>query len=172
MSEPMSDADKEVFIAKMETHYAAVGMVASHWAAFEHRIQWAIWNLAGLDNLTGACITTHIGNSGRMIDALIALLRLKHATEDSITPLRKFAEKVGKKQRQRNRIVHDPWSFRIPSGEAARDELSANREVISTLVPHSTKEVEAFAEDIIALVTELDTQLKAVTLAPPPTEHP
>jgi hypothetical protein len=168
MSEPMSDTDKEVFIAKMETHYAAVGKVASHWAAFEHRIQWAIWNLAGLDNLTGACITAQIGNSGRMIDALIALLRLKLATEDSIAPLRKFAEKVGKKQRQRNRIVHDPWSFRIPSGEAAGDELTANREVISTLVPHSTKEVEAFAEDIIALVTELDVQLKGVTFPPSP----
>jgi hypothetical protein len=77
MSEPMSDTDKEVFIAKMESHYAAVGKVASHWADFEHRIQWAIWNIAELDNLTGACITAQIGNSGRMHDALIALLRLK-----------------------------------------------------------------------------------------------
>jgi hypothetical protein len=80
--------------------------------------------------------------------------------------LRKFAEKVGKKQRQRNRIVHDPWSFRIPSSEAARSELTANKEVISTAVTHSTKQVEAFADDIIALVLELDTQLKGVTLAP------
>lgn len=165
MNEPMYFAEKEVFTAKMEAHYAAVGKVASHWAAFEHRIQWAIWNIAGLDNLTGACITAQIGNSGRMIDALIALLRLKRATEDSIAPLRKFAEKLGNKQRRRNRIVHDPWSFR-PNGEAARSELSANKEVISTLVPHSTKEVEAFADDIIALVTELETQLKAVTFPP------
>ena len=65
----------------METHYAAVGKVASNWAAFEHRIQWAIWNIAELDNLTGACITAQIGNSGRMIDAVIALLRLKGVTD-------------------------------------------------------------------------------------------
>jgi hypothetical protein len=53
MNEPVYFADKEAFTAKMEAHYAAVGKVASHWAAFEHRIQWAIWNIAGLDNLTG-----------------------------------------------------------------------------------------------------------------------
>jgi hypothetical protein len=158
----MSVENDEAFTAKMENHYAAVGKVASNWAAFEHRIQWAIWNIAGLDNLTGTCITTQIGNSARMIDAIIALLRLKGAAEEAITPLNKFAEKVGKKQRQRNRIVHDPWLFRIPSGEPARDELSANRDVKSTLTPHSTKEVEAFAADIIALVTELETALGAV----------
>lgn len=107
-----------------------------------------------------------------MIDAVIALLRLKGVPEQTITPLNKFAEKVGKKQRQRNRIVHDPWSFRFPSGEAARDELSATREVISAVVPHSTKEVEAFADDIIALVNELETVLNAVTIPPSPAKHP
>jgi hypothetical protein len=162
MSNPVSAEDAEAFTAKMESHYAAVGKVASNWAEFEHRIQWAIWNIAQLDNLTGACITTQIGNSGRMIDAVIALLRLGGATEKSRVLLNKFAEKVGKKQRQRNRIVHDPWSFRIPSGDASRHELSARRDVVSTLLPHSTKEVQAFADEIVSLVTELDATLKAI----------
>jgi hypothetical protein len=101
-----------------------------------------------------------------MIDAVIALLRLKSATESSAIPLNRFAEKVGNKQRQRNRIVHDPWTFRVPSGEAARDEVSAKRELISTLVRHSTKEVEGFADEVIALVTELEAILNAVTFPP------
>lgn len=158
------------FNAKMEAHYAAVGKVASHWAGFEHRIQWAIWHLANLDNLTGACITVQIGNSARMIDAVIALLRLKGAPQKAITPLLKFAEKVAKKQRQRNRIVHDPWSFRIPSGEAYRNELSANKDVISTSVHHSTEEVEKFSNDIVALVNELDAVLSVVLLQSSPTK--
>jgi hypothetical protein len=157
----MSVEDATAFTVQTETHYAAVGKLASNWAEFEHRIQWAIWNIAGLDNLTGACITAQIGNSGRLIDAMIALLRLKGATESSITSLNKFAARVGDKQRQRNRIVHDPWSFKIPNGEAVRGELSASREVISTFVPHSTKEVEDFADGISALVGELETLLNA-----------
>jgi hypothetical protein len=107
-----------------------------------------------------------------MIDAVIALLRLRGTTEESIKPLHKFAEKVGKKQRQRNRIVHDPWSFRIPSGEASRFEVSAARDVISASIPHSTKEVEAFADDIVALVNELEAVLNAVKLPPSPAKHP
>lgn len=156
----MSIEEDEAFTAKMEGHYAAIGKAASIWAGFEHQIQWA--NIAELDNLTGACITTQIGNSARMLDAVIALLRLKGATENSITPLNKFAEKAGKNQRQRNRVVHDPWYFRIPSGEAARGELSAKREVVSTSIPHSTEEVEAFVRDIVALTAEFEAILNAV----------
>jgi hypothetical protein len=163
--------DKD-FDTKMQAHYAAVGELASVWAGFEHIIQRAIWNLASLDNLTGACITAQIGNSGRMIDALIALLRLRNAPEISIKPLNAFAEKVAKKQRRRNRIVHDPWSFRLPGGEAYRIELSAHREVISTGIPHSTAEVEDFTKEVIALVREFDSLLRAAPLQPWPPKHP
>lgn len=154
------------FTAKMDAHYAAVGLVASTWAEFEHIIQWAIWNLACLDNLTGACITTQIGNSGRLLDATIALLRLRGASETDVKPILKFAEKVGKKQRQRNRFVHDPWSFKLPDAEPGRFEVSARREVITHTFRHSTKEVTDFAREIMALVTEFDNLLTAVSLPP------
>jgi hypothetical protein len=54
-------------------HYAAVGRVAARWAVLEHEIQEVIWDLAGLDDLTGTCITSQIGGSGRLMDALLAL---------------------------------------------------------------------------------------------------
>jgi len=163
--------DKD-FDAKMNAHYAAVGELASVWASFEHRIQWAVWNLASLDNLTGACITAQIGNSGRMIDAVIALLRLRGAPEAFIKPLLAFAEKVSRKQRRRNRIVHDPWSFRLPHGEAYCFELSAHREVISAAFPHSTIDVKDFTKEVIALVDEFGALLSAVPLQPLPSKHP
>lgn len=162
--------DKD-FDTKMQVHYAEVGKLASVWAGFEHRIQWAIWNLASLDNLTGACITTQIGNSGRMIDAVIALLRLKNAPESSIKPLLKFAEKVARKQRQRNRIVHDPWSFRLPHGEAYRYELSAHRDVIASAIPHSTRELKDFTEEVVSLVDEFDALLSAIPMTETSTAH-
>jgi hypothetical protein len=158
------------FNKKMETHYAAVGKTASTWAEFEHRIQWAIWNLARLDNLTGACITTQIGNSARLLDAVIALLRLRDAPEAVVRPVSKFAEKVARKQRQRNRIVHDPWSFRIPSGEAHRFEVSAHREVISGAVPHSTTQITGFIKEVTALLEEFDSLLSRVSLPSSPAE--
>jgi hypothetical protein len=62
-------------------HYAAVGRVASKWAMLEHQIQSLIWGLAGLDEMTGTCITSQIGHSGRLMDALLALLKQKRFEE-------------------------------------------------------------------------------------------
>ena len=94
-------------------HYAAVGRVASKWAQLEHHIQELIWGLAGLDEMTGTCITSQIGHSGRLMDALLALLEQKGASKDELKPFGKFCQSVGDKQRMRNRIVHDPWYFRF-----------------------------------------------------------
>jgi hypothetical protein len=166
--QPDSDFD-----AKIDAHHSAVGMIASTWAGFEQLIQLAVWNLAGLDNLTGAAITTQIGNSGRLLDAIIALLRLKGASEEEIKPVNLFAEKIGRRQRQRNRFIHDPWSFRMPHGQPHRFEVSARRDVVSTQIPHTTQELLDFHKEIIALAQELDTVLKAVRLPPSsPAKHP
>ena len=76
------------------SHYAAVGRVASKWAQLEHQIQELIWGLAGLDELTGACITSQIGGSGRLMYALLAILEQKGATKDE-KPLRSLSEVIG-----------------------------------------------------------------------------
>jgi hypothetical protein len=162
MSSPMFDDESdERFQKATDTHYAAIGNVVAYWAEFELRLQWAIWRLADLDSSIGACITAQIGNSARLIDAIIALLRHKGASEDTIRPLLSFAEEVGKKQRKRNRIIHDPWAFEYPTGEAVRHEVSAQRQLINDLIPQSTIEIEDFAHQIIRLVEELDPLLVA-----------
>jgi len=78
-------------------HSAAVGRVASKWAMLEHQIQSLIWGLAGLDEMTGTCITSQIGHSGRLMDALLALLKQKGASKKDLQPLRSLSEDVGVK---------------------------------------------------------------------------
>jgi hypothetical protein len=168
----MSDDDNCKFNKTMDAHYASLGKVASAWSEFEHVIQWAIWSLAGLDNLTGACITIQIGTSSRMMDAIIALLRLRGAPENAITPLQKFATEVADMQRKRNRIVHDPWSFRLPSAQPYRMEMTAQKKLVSDLIPHSTTEVVGFLDKISALPGQFDALLSAVPLSPLPAAQP
>ena len=72
-------------------HYAAVGRVASKWAQLEHHIQELIWGLSGLDEMTGTCITSQIGQSGRLMDALLALLEQKGASKDELSLSVNFA---------------------------------------------------------------------------------
>lgn len=139
-------------------HYAAVGRVASKWAQLEHHIQELIWGLAGLDEMTGTCITSQIGNSGRLLDALLALLEQKGATKKHLQPLHKFYKAVGDKQRMRNRIVHDPWYFHFNqdgSTTGYRLESSAVKTVVRKLIKQDHEKLETLIQDIESLYLQL-----------------
>lgn len=88
---------REITQDQTDAHYAAVGRVAATWASFEHEIQNQIWIIAGVSNSVGACMTAQIGNSGRLLDCLIALLGVKGVSDDQLRPLRSFAGEVDKK---------------------------------------------------------------------------
>jgi hypothetical protein len=64
--------------------YAAVGRVASKWAQLEHHIQEVIWRLAGLETMTGTCITSQstagARDSLRGRDQLNRPIRIRPAT--------------------------------------------------------------------------------------------
>jgi hypothetical protein len=147
-----------VTLEKTMPHYAAVGRVASKWAQLEHHIQELIWGLAGLDAMTGTCITSQIGNSGRLMDALLALLEQKKASKEDLEPLRSLYGKISEKQRMRNRIVHDPWYFRFNEDGTAtgyRFESSARKTVVRKLIEHDL-------EPLIAEIDSLHLRLTAL----------
>ena len=147
-----------VTLKKTMPHYAAVGRVASKWAQLEHHIQELIWGLAGLDEMTGTCITSQIGNSGRLLDALLALLEQKGATKKHLQPLHKFYKAVGDKQRMRNRIVHDPWYFHFNqdgSTTGYRLESSAVKTVVRKLIKQDHEKLETLIQDIESLYLQL-----------------
>jgi hypothetical protein len=145
-----------VTLEKTMPHYAAVGRVASKWAQLDHHIQELIWGLAGLDEMTGACITSQIGNSGRLMDALLALLEQKGATKKALQPLRSLSEVIGIKQRMRNRIVHDPWYFRFnDDGTTTGYTLETSKTVIRKPIKQDYDKLEKLIQDIESLYLQL-----------------
>jgi hypothetical protein len=147
-----------VTLEKTMPHYAAVGRVASKWAQLEHHIQELVWGLAGLDEMTGTCITSQIGQSGRLMDALLALLEQKGASKDELKPFGKFCQAVGDKQRMRNRIVHDPWYFHFNqdgSTTGYRLESSAVKTVVRKLIKQDHEKLETLIQDIESLYLQL-----------------
>lgn len=135
-------------------HYAAVGRVAAKWAELEHQIQVLIWRLARLDHLMGTCITAQIGNSGRLMDAVLALLEQRAASKDDLKPLRSLCGDIGEKQRKRNRIIHDPWYFRFNEDGTATGhklETTAAKTAVHSLVKEDHESLEAFIGEIHSL---------------------
>ena len=155
------------------SHYAAVGRVASKWAQLEYQIQKLIWGLVGLDETTGTCITSQIGHSGRLMDALLALLEQKGVPQDELKPLRSLSDDVGAKQRMRNRMVHDPWYFHYNEDGTTtgfRFEQSAVKRVVRGLVEQDEEKLETLIKDIGRLHQQL-TQLVAPWIAAPPPDN-
>jgi hypothetical protein len=129
-----------------EAHLLAMGRVASRWSRLEQTLAMALWRLAGVDNKTGTCLTAQIPNSARMLDALLALANLRGAGEKPLKDIKKFAEKTLGLQEQRNRVVHDVWTF--DPGLIKRWPLSARKVVSDEPVQVTTDEVERFADTI------------------------
>jgi hypothetical protein len=144
-------------LEKTMPHYAAVGRVASKWAQLDHHIQELIWGLAGLDAMTGTCITSQIGNSGRLMDALLALLEQKGATKKELQPLRSLSDVIGIKQRMRNRIIHDPWYFHFNQDRTTgyRFESSAVKTVVRKPIKQDYEKLEKLIQDIESLYLQL-----------------
>jgi hypothetical protein len=156
-----------VTLEKTMPRYAAIGRVASKWAQLEHHIQELIWGLAGLDAITGTCITSQIGNSGLLMNALLALLEQKGATKKELEPFGKFCQAVGDKQRMRNRIVHDPWYFHFNddgSTTGYRFESTAVKTVVRKMIK---QDLEPLIQEIESLYLQL-TNLVAPWYTKPP----
>jgi hypothetical protein len=86
-----------------------VGRVAADWSLVEHTLDLIIWQLARLDDETGACLTAQISGVYGRIPTIVSL-SLRRGLGDSI--LKQIKDLYGPLQfcqNHRNRIVHDPW---------------------------------------------------------------
>jgi hypothetical protein len=136
----------EYMRAFTDAHLTAIGRVALNWANVELRLARALWALAGLDRKFGTCLTAQIPNSARMLDALSALANLRGASNAALRKINKFAERTFGLQEQKNRAVHDTWTF--DPGSTLRWPHTARRKVSVDPVPVTTNELEVLAQTI------------------------
>ena len=67
-----------------DSQFAAVGRLVDKWAQLEFAIDQAIWQLANVEQMLGACITAQlIGVNGRL-QALRSLLQARGVSEPTI----------------------------------------------------------------------------------------
>lgn len=93
-----------------DAHFAALGRMMSAWASLEQFIDTMCAVLLGGD-MTGAhCLTAQIMGPGRKLDALLALMAHKGASEQTLARTRSLAGRVVGLGNRRNRMAYDPWS--------------------------------------------------------------
>jgi hypothetical protein len=133
-------------------HYAAIGRVASEWAAFETTIDSRAIALAGLSPELAVCFTAQIAGWTRKLDAYISIARLCGMVKAQ-SKLNIFAKDTQGLAEQRNRIVHDPW---VGTTRPHRLEATARKKLRLEFIEMPTAEVSAFASKITEHINRLD----------------
>jgi hypothetical protein len=131
-----------------EAHFAAVGRLVDTWAHLEFNIDQAIWELAGVDQAFGACITAQlIGVNGRL-RALRALLKARGASDKSIGSIGKFAGSLSALQQKRHRAAHDPRMVHLETEFLERLEVTADNSLVFGFQPEDAKTLSATRDEI------------------------
>jgi len=139
---------------KYDPHFAAAGRLVETWAQLEFRIDQAIWELAGVEQMFGACITAQlIGVNGRL-RALRALVRLRGGSDALIRELGTFAGSLSRLQHERHRVAHDPRMIHKETGAMERLEITADNSLTFGFQPESPDTLLATRNEIAAKVRE------------------
>jgi hypothetical protein len=144
------------------SHYAAIGMVAANWSAFERLVESLLWTLADADDQPAICLTAQIPSMTRRFDALLALTRLRGGDEQLATRINRFAEASHALNDKRNRVVHDTWHWNFPMQQALRLEMSANKKLVYGFVAMSEDEIAEIGDKIADHIEEFDGLATAI----------
>jgi hypothetical protein len=133
-------------------HYAAIGRAVDIWADFDHAIDIFIWDLMGVIDPIGACLTSQIVSTPNKLNALLALINLygiKKTTKDEISNF--VNKKVFGMIDQRNKIVH---SKRLTDHERQpfRLLISAKKVLAYEAVIERTEDIDRFSINVKNLI--------------------
>jgi len=134
-----------------DDHYCAIGRVAVSLAAFDAIVTSAIWQIGGIPDDIGACITSQITQVKYKMKALISILRLRGGLDDVIVKLNQLNKPLGEVSAFRNRVLHDGWVHDVSTNTPHRLEITADNKLILEYVPVSSSELLANAEKTASL---------------------
>jgi hypothetical protein len=152
----------------LPAYYAALGEIAASWASLEFTLNHIIWDLMGVEQRIGACVTSQmIGPTPRM-KALVALVTERGGKEELIKAINSFSGTIEGLGRQRNRFLHDLWTENTLTGGTFRVEITADRSVTYELKPDElivmaklTKDIRKASDDSAPLYARIISELPA-----------
>lgn len=99
--------------------YALIGRVAAEWARLEHILDTIIWELAGLDQVTGSCLTAPQFTYRARVNMILALVAKNQMSEAAVKQAKSVKKVVGEKAHIRNNYIHNAWFLEEKDGNAA-----------------------------------------------------
>jgi hypothetical protein len=132
-------------------HYAAIGRVIDAWGDLEFEVNRVIWELMGVQQPFGACVTAQIISIHPKLRALRALLHLWGAA-DLAREVGSFAGDMYELADLRNRVVHDKRFVLHPNRDILRFEVTTPKELTFAAEVETRNDLNSIAERIYAKI--------------------
>ncbi len=161
-----------IITPEREAHYAAIGMLASNWAALEAIVTSAIWQIGQIEDAIGACITPQISTFDGKLKALVSILEVRRGFQREIDALNKFHRSSQPLATFRNRVIHDPAYFDPETGAPKRLEITANKLPILAYRDAPTAEIAEKAAEVADLIDSFEQLIKPALGRYPPLPFP
>jgi hypothetical protein len=97
--------------------YATVGLITAESAQLEHILDLIIWELAGVTQPIGSCITGQMMGHAPRFNVIQALGRLRGLDAQLLKSIQSLSNQLFEVAGERNRIVHDAWYIEHTSGQ-------------------------------------------------------
>jgi hypothetical protein len=157
---------------KQEAHYAAIGNVASNWAALEAIVTSAIWQIGEMDDAIGACITSQISTFDGKMKALVSILEVRGGFVKVIADVNAIHRHARPLATFRNRLVHDPLNFNPTTGNPQRLEITADKMPVLAYKDEPTSGVLSKAVEIADMIDRFGAVIKPALERYPPRPLP
>ena len=144
-------------------HAAAIGRVVITWADFELSIDLSIWELMGVDQQIGACVTSQFSSMFHRMNALISLCDEVGVTDELCKQLSKLAGSLSGLSEYRNRVVHDARFAGTISKRISRFQSTAKKKLVLSMQDETVESLLAGAKDIYDKRSEYTEIWRAVS---------
>ena len=151
-------------------YYTAIGKIASGWAHYELVINHAIWELAGVEQSAGACITAQIMSPTNRLRALVSLVRFRGASKAAIDKINGLSGTMNDIAEKRNRYVHDASMVNVETGEFKQLRITADRTLRFEFSDVTITELKQLEERISKLIHETAVAIQDALDELPPYE--
>lgn len=144
----------------------AIGRVTVEWSELEYWMMVAVVDLADVEDPYGRILATHMSNTAQ-VDAILACAKERHRkpekgeseysvlTDEQYDELLKLIAEVGRLRPKRNEIVHSLWLGGREKKGHPTYRATARREFKVIAGTKTAAEVDALADEILAVSGEL-----------------
>ncbi len=141
--------------SKNPGHMEAIGLVSVHYALLELGLNSFVWGLLGVDEETGATITSQLRGEGALRVLIASLFVAKGHGAMLEEELTRLLSRIGKLGERRNQMIHAVWALGASGETLARIRVAVRNGYRLESIQVRANDIHKLAEELLTAMQDL-----------------